>query len=224
MIKMRLVTQLVVVLLAIAMPGWLRAQAHRDRISDVVRSDSGRPVAAAGISVTRAPDRAIFHTTSDSAGRFEVIVDTGTGDYLVYVSVPAVPAIPAFRKQIMRVAPSDSLFVVDVQLKAPAAANAQQLAAVHVEASRPTPTRVADDPVNGGIGSASNLPSGFYGAVSPDQRGDLGAAALTIPGVVLTHDGFSVLGAPATQNSTVLSGMSFSGASLPVAADDESRH
>jgi len=215
MIKMRLVTQLVVVLLAIAMPGWLRAQAHRDRISGVVRSDSGRPVAAAGISVTRAPDRAIFRTTSDSAGRFEVVVDTGTGDYLVYVSVPAVPAIPAFRKRIMRVAPSDSLFVVDVQLKAPAAANAQQLAAVHVEASRPTPTRAADDPVSGGIGSASNLPSGFYGAVSPDQRGDLGAAALTIPGVVLTHDGFSVLGAPATQNSTVLNGMSFSGASLP---------
>src|SRR5690349_23783388 len=51
-----------------------------------VLDDSGKAVVGAPVHVTRGPDRLVQQTTTDSAGRFSVRFDPGTGDYLVAVS------------------------------------------------------------------------------------------------------------------------------------------
>ena len=53
----------------------------RGRVAD----DSGKALVAT-VVVTRGPDRLVQQTTSDSAGRWSLTFQPGTGDYLVYVS------------------------------------------------------------------------------------------------------------------------------------------
>ena len=205
---------LVVVLLAGALsPSRLSAQIRTDRIRGRITIDS-MPATGAIVIATRAPDRAFFRVTSDSGGKYEIRVDSGTGDYLVHASIPSRVEIGAFRRRVTRMLPDDSVFVVDVQFvsrKAPV----QALATIKVEAARRVVSRTPDDPAGGGTGGASSRPSGFHAALSPDQRGDVAAMALSVPGVVQTSDGFSVLGVPNSQNGTVLNGMAFAGGVLP---------
>jgi len=194
-------------------PARLSAQGRADRIRGRITVD-GTSAPGAVIVATRAPDRAFFRVTSDSSGHYDIRVDSGTGDYLVHASIPSRTEIVAFRKRVTRTLPDDSVFVVDVPFvsrKAPV----QELATMKVEVARTSVSRAADDPAGGGTGSASSRPSGFNAALSPDQRGDVGAMAFSVPGVVQTSDGFSVLGVPNAQNATVLNGMTFAGAVLP---------
>jgi hypothetical protein len=203
---------LLAMVIVVAAPSALRAQAHRETISGRVAGDSGKVIVAAQIIATRAPDRAEFRTVTDSAGRYRIVVDSGTGDYLVHISLPTQPTWPAFRKRVTRTAPTDSAFVVDAVLKAPAV---QQLAQVTVQARKPTPTRNSDDGLGPGVGASEQRAAGVAASLAPDQRGDLTATALTIPGVTSVPGGISVLGISPSQNSTTLNGMAFPGASVP---------
>lgn len=201
-------------MIAMAVPASLMGQAHREVISGRVTGDSGKVIAAAQIIATRAPDRAEFRAATDSAGRYRIVVDSGTGDYLVHISLPVQPTWTAFRKRVTRTNPTDSEFVVDGVLKAPAARAPQQLAQVTVSAKKPTPTRGGDG-MGPGVGASEQQQQGVSASLAPDQRGDLNAIALTMPGVTSTPGGYSVLGVSSALNNTTLNGMSFAGASVP---------
>ncbi len=192
--------------------------ARPDIIRGRVTTDSARAVADAQIIVTRAPDRAEFRAATDADGRYRVVVDSGTGDYLVHISVPAQPKWPAFRKRVTRTSPIDTVFVVDALLRAPTA-SAQQLSTVTVQARKPTPTRGTDQGIGPGVGASERQPVGVDALIAPDLKGDINAAALTTPGVMPSGTSYSVLGVSPEQNGATLNGMSFGGASVPRAAN-----
>src|SRR4051812_2695702 len=86
---------LVLALLVPLAPAAARAQATapaQATVPEVVRgrvsNDSTGPIAGASVIVTRGPDRLVQQTITDSAGRFRVRFEQGTGDYLVFVSSP----------------------------------------------------------------------------------------------------------------------------------------
>lgn len=202
--------------IALALAGPLRAQVttppsiiRAERITGAARTDSGRAVPGAEVIATMAPDREIFRTTTDSLGRFDLRIEKGTGDYLLYIGSPD---RVAFRRRLTRRG-DDSVFTVDAQL----AARVQNLAPVRTVATRPRPTRGVDqmnDP--GASGGVTMSFGGVPGALSPDQMGDINAMALTIPGLALTPEGgISAFGLDASQNLVTLNGMSFGGSSLP---------
>ena len=192
--------------------------AKPDIIRGRVTTDSSRAVADARIIVTRAPDRAEFRAAADADGRYRIVVDSGTGDYLVHISVPAQPTWPAFRKRVTRTSPTDTVFTVDAVLKAPVTA-AQQMNAVTVQARKPTPTRGADQGIGPGVGASEQQAVGVNALLAPDVKGDINAMALTLPGVVPNGTGYSVLGVSPDQNGVTLNGMSFGGGVLPRAAN-----
>ncbi|HCX31074.1 MAG TPA: hypothetical protein DHU55_15100 [Blastocatellia bacterium] len=199
------VTAAVCVLLA-ATGTHVFAQERAEIIRGKVVTDSGRLVVGADVLVTRAPDRMLFQTTTDSSGNYRLIIPEGTGDYLVHISALG---RTTFRKRALR-SPSDSAVTVDAVLKA----GAQQLVAVQVQGQKPKPTR--DAPFGAEVGASEKVADGVNGAVPPDLAGDITAIASTIPGVTaLPNGGFSVLGLGAQQNSTTLGGMAFSGTALP---------
>jgi hypothetical protein len=190
-------------------------QLHRDVIRGRVTTDSGVAIAGAEIAVTMAPDRNTQFATSDSGGRYEVVFERGTGDYLVHV---AAPTRLAFRKRVTRTG-ADSVFTVDAVLK-PAV---QQLAAVQVQARRQRPARDGGS-MGLSVGAAEQVSNGVNGRIAPDQAGNLDAIASSMPGVTATPGGgISVLGLPPSQNSTMLNGLAFGGGSVPRGASTNTR-
>ena len=188
------------------------AQVRREVISGRVSVDSNRSVVGATVSVTRAPDRALFQVLTDTAGRFRLVIDSGTGDYLVHVSARSSDARPPFRKRVTRERVGDSLYVVDVvlrdELRPPV------LGTVRVQARRP---RVERDPDSFGssAGGGEQLAIGVAAAVAPADKGDLSGLAASLPGISAAGSGFSVLGLGSDQNVVTMNGLSFVGASLP---------
>ena len=194
-------------LVAVSVPA-LRGQTpvRPEIIRGQVKTDSGRVIAAADVIVTMAPNREIFRAASDSAGRYSLTIDKGTGDYLVYIGAPG---RRPFRKRIIRNG-SDSVYVVDAVL----AKEVTAIAPVRTTAQR-TPPRRGDD-ASEQVGSLATQFGGVVGALSPDQVGDLASMAALIPGVATTPDGgISIFGIDAGQNRATLNGMTFDGASLP---------
>lgn len=162
------------------------------------------PVGAAHVYVTMAPSLRSDSTLSDSLGRFEVRVVAGTGDYLVYVTAAG---YKPFRKRILLAA--DSVINLDVALE-PAL---QQLAAVRVVESKPTP--IPDGGFGNDPAAVDARPSALFGAVSPESAGNLAAVAGTVPGItVATAGGLVAFGLPG-QVSTTLNGMSTPGVEIP---------
>ncbi|MFI5231708.1 MAG: carboxypeptidase-like regulatory domain-containing protein [Gemmatimonadales bacterium] len=192
--------------------------ARPDIIRGRVTTDSAHAVVDAQIIVTRAPDRAEYRSTTDSGGRYQIVVDSGTGDYLVHISVPAQPTWPAFRKRVTRSSPTDTVFTVDALLRAPVAA-AQQMTTVTVQARKPTPTRGSDQGIGPGVGASEQQAVGVSALLAPDLKGDINGTALTLPGVMPSGTGYSVLGVSPGQNGATLNGMAFGGASVPRAAN-----
>src|SRR5262249_911316 len=115
-------------------------------------------------------------------------------------------------KRLTRTTMRDSIYSADVVLTR---RRAQPLAAVRVEAARPTPVRFDDERFGAGVGAAEQLATGLAAGVSPDRRGGLDALAATLPGVTLTAQGTSVLGLSSDQNARTLNGLSFPSARLP---------
>src|SRR6266540_85772 len=69
-------------------------------IEGLVTTDSGSAIQGADVIATRAPDRAFKATKTDSAGRFRIIFDESSGDYLVHA---AAVGREAARKRVTRV-------------------------------------------------------------------------------------------------------------------------
>jgi len=180
---------------------------HRDVITGRVTNDSSRALAGVDVIISRAPDRAFLRTVTDSNGHYVIVFEQGTGDYLVHVSEPGMTTV---RKRVTRQG-NDSVFVVAVMLQHE---GAEQLAAVHVQARKPKPSR-SGDYAGPGTGAMEHTVDGVRGAVAPNESGSISAMAATVPTVLVTQNGVSAGGVDAGQNSTTLNGMSFPGADLP---------
>lgn len=193
--------------LGAAAPALAQAPIHRDVVQGTVTSDSGA-VVGADVIVTMAPDRISEATKTDVAGHYAIAFEHGTGDYLVHVSATG---YATFRKRVTRTG-SDSVVTVDVKL---AKGGVQQLAKVTVKGAAEKPQRSDGYYRESEVGAAEHESQGVNGALSPDQAGDLTAAAGLVPGVAMTPGGFSVGGLSPAQNSTTMNGMAFAGADIP---------
>jgi hypothetical protein len=198
---------ILVAIVAVAFPARSTAQRTTDLIRGRVTTDSGAALPGATVSVTRAPDRATYQGITDTDGRYEIRIAQGTGDYLVHI---AAVGRTAFRKRVTRTG-ADTLFVVDAKL-APAV---QQLPTVAVQATTPKPQRGGPRGFGAEPGAAEKVVDGVASNVTPDQLGDLTAAAATVPGLSVTPAGISAFGQGAAANSTTLNGMSFAGTDVP---------
>jgi hypothetical protein len=181
---------------------------HREVIHGRVTSDGTHGLANIDVIITRAPDRVSLQTLTDSTGNYSITFDQGTGDYLVHVSGAGMETV---RKRVTRTG-ADSVFVVDVMLKR---ADAEQLAAVNVTATKPTPSRHDYYGLGAGAGAMAHTVDGVNGSVTPDLAGNIAAMAATVATALVTADGVSAAGVAAQQNSTTLNGMSFPGADIP---------
>lgn len=191
------------------MPFVAAAQSVRpDTLDGRLVTDSARAIADAEVIVTRGPDRTIFRTRADTDGRWRIIADPGTGDYLVYLSAPG---RMAQRKRISR-AGSETHFTVDAAL---APAVAQQLATVEVRATKRERLTTGSAGIDASRGSAELLRDGVSGSVAPTLAGDIGALAGSMPGVRAGADGLSVMGLPGSQSQVTLNGMAFGSGELP---------
>lgn len=205
----RAIRGLLVLFLFLAAVSPLSAQqqptSHTDILRGRVVSDSGMAVSGADVVATMAPDRRELATRTDSAGRFELRVLNGSGDYLLHVNGLG---WKPWRQRVTRTG-TDSILSVAVKLVAQAVA----LAPVTVRAERQKPSK-RDMPV-GGTGADEAAVAGVNGAVDPAQQGDLAAMAATLPGVNAVSGGVSVLGLAPSQNGATLNGMNFGGSDVP---------
>jgi hypothetical protein len=191
-------------------------QIHRDVVRGRVTTDSGRAVIGADVAVTMAPERNTLFAKTDSAARYEIVFEKGTGDYLVHI---AAIGRQTFRKRVTRTG-TDSVFTVDAVLRA----NVQQLATVQVQARRQRPARDQGGLRAPGVGGAEQTPSGVTAIIAPDQLGNLDAIASTLPGVSsVPGGGVSVLGLPPSQNNATLNGLAFDGGAVPRGARTTTR-
>ena len=181
----------------------------------VTSSATNGPISGALVYVTRGPDRLVQQDTTDTDGRWRLIFTPGTGDYLVFISSPG---SESFRKRVTRIA-AEQHFVVDAMLKGGAVA---QLAAVRVQAQAPRPERERRTGAIPTTGSNERIAEGVYGAVSPTAAGNPLATAATIPGLNVSANGISALGAGGDQSLVTLNGLA-SGASIPREARTRTR-
>jgi Carboxypeptidase regulatory-like domain len=192
--------------LGLCLPRAARAQ-RTDVIRGRVTDDSGRVAAGADVVATRAYDLQNFTTTTDSAGRFQLVIANGRQDYLLFVSKAG------FRPYQKRVqpAPGDSVITADVVLHP---APPQQLRAVQSRAASTKPSRV-ENAMQSPPGADAIMRGGVTASFTPDQMGDLSAMGDLMPGMI----NGSMFGLGAGQNGTLLDGMSFQGGALPRDAD-----
>jgi hypothetical protein len=194
------------------------APAPRDA-PDIVRGrvvgDSARPLAGAAVIVVRGPDRLTLQAVTDSAGRFSVRFDEGTGDYLVTVTAPG---YRASRRRVQRQG-GERVLAADFTLSREVAT----LAAVNVRGERPARASNRVSPTTLETGAAERWREGVEGQLSPTVAGDLNALAGTMPGVTLGANGPSILGSGGESNLTTLNGLGLAGASIPRAARTETR-
>jgi hypothetical protein len=193
-------------------PTVLSAQAT-DTLRGRVTTDSGVAVAGAEVVATRGPDRAYKSVVTDQEGRYFIVFEEGTGDYLLHASAIG---RATERIRIRRIANESSL-VHDFQLRS----SIQRLETVRVSAEKNKPER--DVGRGSEPGESGKRTDGVTGGVSPDALGNIATVASTVPGVMLTPNGPSVLGLNADQSRTTLNGMAFSGTDLPRNARTEYR-
>ena len=187
-----------------------------DVVRGTVTSDSAGPIIGASVIITRGPDRYVQQTQTDSAGRYSLTFDPGTGDYLVYV---ALPPYKSARRRVQREGAEREL-VADFVL----AVDVATLAAVVVTGDRPVrATRQDPRPSTLETGSNERWVDGVAGQLPPTVAGDLGATAGTLSGVTMGPNGPSILGAGAESNLTTLNGMGLSASQIPRAARTETR-
>src|SRR6266566_2498425 len=156
-----------------------------DTLRGRVTTDSGAAITGAEVVATRAPDRAFKSATTDTAGHYLIIIEKRTG--------------------------TETTLSHDFQLKS----SVQKLETVKVEAQLPDkPERDRGFPT-AQPGEAGRGVDGVASAIPPDVRGNIAAAAATVPGVAMTPNGISVLGLDPNQNRTTLNGLSFSGTDIP---------
>jgi hypothetical protein len=200
---------------AAALPAQEPTPSAADVIRGRVTDDSARAITGATVIVTRGPDRATQQTTTDSAGSYSVRFEPGTGDYLVYVSATGYRTA---RRRVQRQG-GEVVLVADFRL----APDAAMLAEVKVKGTKPVRVEHNVNPYDPETGSSERYQDGVNGQLSPSTAGDLNAAATTLPGVVSTPNGPSILGAGAESNLTTLNGMGMAAGSIPRAAQTQTR-
>jgi carboxypeptidase family protein len=205
--------QILTTLLTLATPATAWSQAT-DTLRGHVTTDSGTVIAGAEVIATRAPDRAFKSALTDSAGNYQIVFAPGTGDYLLHASALGRETV---RVRVKR-AGTETMLVHDFQLKSAV----QELQAITVEAKTDKPEREHTIPTPD-PGDASHNVDGVLAGIPPDLKGDIAAAAATVPGVLSTTAGISVLGLDPSQNRTTVNGMSFQGATLPRSVTTYSR-
>ena len=210
----------VILLLSLLLPAVGRAQEESlpQVPSEVVRGrvvdDSARALVATVI-VTRGPDRLVQQATTDSAGRFSIRFEPGTGDYLVHVSATG---FRSARRRVQRQGGTREI-TADFTL----ARDLAVLATVRVRGERPARATNSINPTQLEPGSSERWNDGVSGQVSPTVAGDLGALMGTMPGVTLTPSGPSILGASSESNLTTLNGLGMAAGAIPRAARTETR-
>jgi hypothetical protein len=211
-----MIRHLVAALLAAAVfaPPAVAQQSTPEVISGRVTDDSSRALVAT-VMVTRGPDRLTEKTESDSAGRYRVRFEQGTGDYLVYVSAPG---FKAARRRVQR-QDAEHEFVANFTL----ARDLALLDAVKVTAVKPVRASNAVRPQQLEPGSSEKWNDGVYGAISPSAAGDLNAIAGSMSNVTMGPAGPSILGSGPESNLNTLNGMGFSAGAIPRAARTETR-
>lgn len=192
-----------------------QGQAPPDHIHGRVTDDSSRAVVSASVFVTRGPDRALKQTTTDSSGRYSLLFEDGTGDYLVAVTAPG---LKTARRRVQRQG-SERELVADFVLGRDLAL----LAAVKVTATQPVRATNRVSPYNPETGASEKWSDGVQGQLPPTVAGNVSAIAGTIPGVTLGPNGPAILGSGSESNLTTLNGLSLGGASLPRAARTDTR-
>jgi hypothetical protein len=213
---MRFVRLLLSISLVVSMSASvLSAQTASDIIRGKVTDDSSKVVVGASIFVTRGPDRAVKQTVTDSAGRFTITFENGTGDYLVAVSGAGYKTA---RRRVQRVS-AEAEFTADFVISRDAAT----LAAVKVTAAKPERASSTVGPFQIETGASEKWADGVAGRLPPSLAGDISALAATMPGITVGANGLSMLGASSESNLTTLNGMSMAGGSLPRAARTDTR-
>jgi hypothetical protein len=183
------------------------AQTRPDTLQGRLTTDSSLALVAAEVIVTRGPDRAVFRTRTDATGRWRIIADPGTGDYLVFASAEG---RLSQRKRVLRTG-NETSFTVDLSL---ASSAPPTLARVEVRASKRTAPS---------LGIAGNEPAranaeqdweGVFSSVAPSDLGNASALAAVIPGLQSGPGGISALGLSGAQTQFTLNGMA-GGGELP---------
>lgn len=205
----------VALLVACVAPALGAQSSPTDVIRGRVTDDSGTVVSAATVFVTRGPDRAFKQTTSDSAGRYRVEFENGTGDYLVAVNAVG---LKSARRRVQRQGTEREL-VADFVLSHDVAA----LATVKVTADKPERATARTGPTQLETGASERWQDGVNGQVPPSQAGNLSSIAGNTPGVTQGANGPSILGSGAESNLITLNGMALPGGSLPRAARVDTR-
>src|ERR1051325_6541558 len=143
---------------------------RREVIRGRVTHDSGVAIRGATVIAVRAPDRAVLSATTDSAGRYEIEWEKGSGDYLVHVSAKDYEAA---RRRVMR--STGDTVAADFYLVR--AGQAQLLAPVVSAARAPKPER--ERQTLGDPGAGPTFAGGVNGALPPDVAGDLASILST---------------------------------------------
>ena len=186
------------------------AQGPTETIKGRVTDDSAHAAIGATVFVTRGPDRLLKQTTTDSAGRYRVTFENGTGDYLVAVSGMG---LKSARRRVQREGTETEL-TADFVL----ARDLSTLATVKVTAQKPARADNSVSPFSTEPGASEKWKDGVDGQVNPAMAGDLASIAGTMPGVTMGPNGISMLGAGSESNLNTLNGMSMPGGSVPRAA------
>ncbi|MDP1861613.1 MAG: carboxypeptidase-like regulatory domain-containing protein [Gemmatimonadaceae bacterium] len=185
----------------------VRAEVLRGRITN----DSARALVGALVRVTRGPDRFTRETRSDSAGRWTLTFDAGTGDYLVSVSATGWRTV---RRRVQRQSDEGTL-VADFELGADFA----QLAEMRVIAPRPVRASNQVIPVFPEPGASERWAEDATARLLPPTAvGDLALLATTVPGLTVTSAGVAALGADPGSSLTTLNGLALGTTTLPRAA------
>ena len=185
----------------------------RGRITD----DSARAMSGIVAMITRGPDRLTMQVTTDSTGEFRARFEQGSGDYLVYVSVPGFKTV---RRRVQR-GPDVTTgeLVADFVL----ARDLVVLAAMRITADQPVRATNTVGPTQLESGAAERWAEGVVGQIPPTLAGDLGALAGTMPNVTVTPTGPAILGSGPESNLTTLNGIGFTATAIPRAARTETR-
>lgn len=194
---------------ASAWPALTGAQVARaDTLHGRVVDRRNDPLSNADVIATRGPDRKVFRSHTNQDGQWTIVVDSGTGDYLVYVSAPGRTAV---RRRVTRSA-QETDFSVNVLL---VEASAALLAPIEIRGTRREQVEREADGFGPPQGGAESSNFGVLGSSSPGAQGDLAALVGSVPGVRATRDGVSGLGLPGNQNLVTLNGLAFGLGELP---------
>ncbi len=151
-------------------------------------------------------------TKTDKGGNFTVLFRGGSGVYIVQASFTGMQNV---RRQLRRQA-DESVLIADLVLLP---STGMGLDTVRIRASRRRAPKPEDFAVAEGLGSTDRIGSTTGPGMAPGESGNLNKLAGSQPGVVMTPDGFSVLGLGADQNKITLNGLELNVADLPRGAN-----